>query len=213
LRYLLLILFFTIQTFGFGVNIIDLQKSNVEKELTSKKSSLEEHKYNEFRYYSPDSGTYISQDPIGLGSGQMNLYSYVNNTNSKIDTFGLMPIPTNVDFTGSSDLFPTTGGQSNIVEIQLQGTRSRDFTQAYKEAGIKASDADGYTWHHVHDFNSDTGTSTMQLVKTEVHEATIPHKGSAGQFADHFKVKYDSPEAVKKAQEKGWLKGRKPKCG
>lgn len=90
MRYLLLILFFTIQTFGFGANAIDLQKSNVEKELTSKKSNLEERKYKEFRYYSPDSGTYISQDPIGLFSGEMNLYSYVNDSNTWIDPFGLL---------------------------------------------------------------------------------------------------------------------------
>ena len=44
--------------------------------------------YNRFRYYSPDSGTYISQDPIGLAGG-MFLYSYVKDCNSWIDEFGL----------------------------------------------------------------------------------------------------------------------------
>ncbi|WP_235183584.1 RHS repeat-associated core domain-containing protein [Cellulophaga geojensis] len=28
--------------------------------------------YNRFRYYSPDTGTYISQDPIGLASDEPN---------------------------------------------------------------------------------------------------------------------------------------------
>ncbi|WP_260209218.1 RHS repeat-associated core domain-containing protein [Apibacter adventoris] len=33
--------------------------------------------YNRFRYYSPDSGTYISQDPIGLNGGILNLYGFL----------------------------------------------------------------------------------------------------------------------------------------
>jgi RHS repeat-associated protein len=46
--------------------------------------------YNRFRYYSPEEGVYISQDPIGMNGG-INLYSYVNDTNSWVDWFGLAP--------------------------------------------------------------------------------------------------------------------------
>ncbi len=45
--------------------------------------------YNRFRYYDPEDGRYISVDPIGLFSGQNNLYSYIDDTNSCIDVFGL----------------------------------------------------------------------------------------------------------------------------
>ncbi|MGG6229995.1 RHS repeat-associated core domain-containing protein [Tenacibaculum sp. SDUM215027] len=48
--------------------------------------------YNRFRYYSPETGTYISQDPIGLHSGEPNFYSYVNNSNIWIDPFGLSTV-------------------------------------------------------------------------------------------------------------------------
>lgn len=48
--------------------------------------------YNRFRYYSPSEGTYISQDPIGLLSGVLNLYSYVSNPNSLVDIYGLYPL-------------------------------------------------------------------------------------------------------------------------
>jgi len=44
--------------------------------------------YNRFRYYSPETGAYISQDPIRLWGG-MNLYSYVYNVNILTDIFGL----------------------------------------------------------------------------------------------------------------------------
>ncbi len=45
--------------------------------------------YNRFRYYSPDEGMYISQDPIGLLGNNPNFYAYVKDTNIWIDIFGL----------------------------------------------------------------------------------------------------------------------------
>lgn len=45
--------------------------------------------YNRFRYYSPETGTYLSQDPIGLAGNNPTLYGYVNDTNSCLDVFGL----------------------------------------------------------------------------------------------------------------------------
>ncbi|MCC8367009.1 RHS repeat protein [Xenorhabdus sp. PB61.4] len=44
--------------------------------------------YNRFRYYSPETGQYISPDPIGLLGG-FNPYGYVNNPVGSIDPFGL----------------------------------------------------------------------------------------------------------------------------
>jgi RHS repeat-associated protein len=48
--------------------------------------------YNRFRYYSPDEGIYISQDPIRLKSELLNLYTYVFDSNKIIDPFGLKEI-------------------------------------------------------------------------------------------------------------------------
>ena len=47
--------------------------------------------YNRFRYYDPETGGYISQDPIGLGGGCM-LYGYVNNPTKLIDPLGLSEV-------------------------------------------------------------------------------------------------------------------------
>jgi len=43
--------------------------------------------YNTFRYYDPDIGHFISQDPIGLAGGS-NLYQYAPNTSLWIDPWG-----------------------------------------------------------------------------------------------------------------------------
>ena len=45
--------------------------------------------YNRFRYYDPEIGSYISQDPIGLAGGNPTLYAYVKDVNSWVDVFGL----------------------------------------------------------------------------------------------------------------------------
>ena len=49
--------------------------------------------YNRFRYYDPNAGSYISQDPIGLTGGNPTLYGYVGEPNSWIDVLGLSKIP------------------------------------------------------------------------------------------------------------------------
>ncbi|CEN52975.1 RHS repeat domain-containing protein [Capnocytophaga canimorsus] len=45
--------------------------------------------YNRFRYYDPNSGLYISQDPIGLAGNNPNIYAYVFDSNTEVDVFGL----------------------------------------------------------------------------------------------------------------------------
>jgi len=127
----------------------------------------------------------------------------VHNPNSWIDPTGLMAMSTDVDFTGHPDLFQH---ENSVVKIKMQGSRKRDFTEAYRESGIDRKLADGYTWHHVHDFDPATGETTMQLVKRPTHEATYPHKGSVAQFESEHGVKYDTKDAVDVAREKGWIK-------
>ncbi len=168
--------------------------------------------YNLNRYYDPDCGRFISQDPIGLNGG-LNLYAYAPNPLGWIDPLGLAL--TGVDFTGSPDLFPVKGNQLNIVEITMQGSRGRDFTEAFKKAGITKAESTGYTWHHLNDFDPTTGNTTMQLVKTSAHEGTFPHAGSVSQFEKHFNLPsgtYGSSDAIAISHSKGWLAGRIPKA-
>jgi RHS repeat-associated protein len=45
--------------------------------------------YNRFRYYDPEIGQYISQDPIGLQGRNPTIYGYVFDSSIEIDPFGL----------------------------------------------------------------------------------------------------------------------------
>ncbi|MCV9931914.1 RHS repeat-associated core domain-containing protein [Flavobacterium sp. LS1R47] len=63
--------------------------------------------FNRHRYYSPDSGLYLSQDPLRLFGGSK-LYSYVLDSNSQVDIFGLTVTPGQVgaysDLVNASDV-------------------------------------------------------------------------------------------------------------
>ncbi|WP_181415981.1 RHS repeat-associated core domain-containing protein [Gilliamella apicola] len=45
--------------------------------------------YQRHRYYDPNIGNFISQDPIGLAGGNPTMYGYVKDSNTWIDPFGL----------------------------------------------------------------------------------------------------------------------------
>jgi len=57
--------------------------------------------YNRFRYYYIKEGIYISQDPIGIDGGTLNVYSYVKDSNFRIDPLGLYD-PFDFQFTQES---------------------------------------------------------------------------------------------------------------
>ena len=50
--------------------------------------------YNRFRYYHPETGRYISEDPIKLLGG-FNVFAYVGDTNAWVDLLGLFRKPIN----------------------------------------------------------------------------------------------------------------------
>ncbi len=73
--------------------------------------------YNGFRYYDPDIGRYITQDPIGLEGGP-NVYGYVANPLAYADPLGLQPPgPT----PGGNTLPPYDGGKTQGVLVRPNG--------------------------------------------------------------------------------------------
>lgn len=49
---------------------------------------------------------------------------------------------------------------------------------------------DSYTWHHLDDYNVETNTCTVELVRSDVHMASNPHGGACIQFNEIFGEKY-----------------------
>lgn len=81
--------------------------------------------YNRFRYYSPETGAYISQDPIGLAGGNPTLYGYVKDSNWWVDVFGL------TETEKANELVYQLKNEKN--EVVYYGITSRDAVKRLKE--------------------------------------------------------------------------------
>jgi RHS repeat-associated protein len=67
--------------------------------------------YNRFRYYDPQIGRYINQDPVGLQGG-LNHYAYTSNPVNLIDPLGLAPFDISVN--SALDDVPVRGVHVNV---------------------------------------------------------------------------------------------------
>jgi RHS repeat-associated protein len=86
--------------------------------------------YNLFRYYAPESGRFISQDPIGLAGG-LNLYQYAPNPLSWIDPWGLAGSPvtaTHITYQG----IDAATGKPYVGYASMQGKQTSQDVLKYR---------------------------------------------------------------------------------
>ncbi|WP_316633150.1 RHS repeat-associated core domain-containing protein [uncultured Flavobacterium sp.] len=117
--------------------------------------------YNRFRYYSPESGGYISQDPIGLAGGSA-LYAYVNDNNNWVDVFGLNP------FVFSEEL-AKIAQQAHDVLVQ-PGKSPRGFNNS--TVSVAKVDVNGVTKIYA----SGNGASLSPAQRTKLIELGVPEE-------------------------------------
>lgn len=86
--------------------------------------------YNTFRYYDPDIGRFINEDPIGLEGG-LNFYQYAPNPSSWIDPLGWARNPAN----DNRAQRPNAWRDHHTIPQELG--RNPDFTNQMKRAGIE----------------------------------------------------------------------------
>jgi RHS repeat-associated protein len=84
--------------------------------------------YNTFRYYDPDIGRFINQDPIGLDGGQ-NLYQYAPNPLRWIDPWGWVNLNTN----GATGHF---GVYEILVDGKVYKYGKADLNRVTKSSGL-----------------------------------------------------------------------------
>jgi hypothetical protein len=97
---------------------------------------------------------------------------------------------------GGKYLHPENKGR--VLRIEMKGTRDGDFAEALREIRTLLGDNtfkvdDGYTWHHMDDFEYINGKAycTMQLVETSAHAVSgMAHSGSVAQFKKFGLVGY-----------------------
>jgi RHS repeat-associated protein len=120
--------------------------------------------YNFHRYYDPETGNYISQDPIGLAGNNPTIYAYVKDVNRQVDIFGLDII--------DDVIAETLSGKGNITSIfsipenSVLDVGERFLGSGYKEIGQSGSGVfkNGDRIFRI-DSNSLTGA----------HDPNVPH--------------------------------------
>jgi RHS repeat-associated protein len=125
--------------------------------------------YNRFRYYNPDSGTYISQDPIGLLGDNPNFYAYVTDSNTWIDPFGLTQyiIYQAVDLDTGKIYTGRTSGADNLLVEQIMNKRKSghhrnlgEMQSVFETENYKA--VRGAEQHHIENMRKK-GMATDQI--------------------------------------------------
>ncbi|WP_122836917.1 RHS repeat-associated core domain-containing protein [Pseudomonas viridiflava] len=154
--------------------------------------------YNTFRYYDPEVGRFITQDPIGLKGG-FNLYGYAPNPLSWLDPLGLTVDPITkleskgyygvvksanggLDYSDSNALYSKKPNVNPIVSIDYTGDYNKDFEAANRAAGLnQKTTPNKYVWRHLDDYDPVTNRGTMQLVEKQAHKG-IQHSGGVAQY-------------------------------
>lgn len=83
---------------------------------------------------------------------------------------------------------------NNVIRIRLSGDEHIDIIHSFEQMGINDTKEQNeilknYTWHYLDDLDEDL-TCTMQLVQTEVLEATKPFLDSRDIFEEAVGIKY-----------------------
>ena len=122
--------------------------------------------YNRFRYYSPETGQYVSQDPIGLAGNNLTLYAYVKNSNKEVDPLGLTPFSLddianlgNMNRLQISEMISEK--YSNVLDYKGGSPDGRFMQWEYKDSGMTAVRIDPpdkvtlYDHIHLYDVNGN----------------------------------------------------------
>lgn len=81
--------------------------------------------YNRFRWYDPNTGNYISQDPIGLLGNNTTIYGYIHDSNVMTDILGLKGAVTAILEVGGKQY----KGVSQTLFDKLEDSAFKDLIQ------------------------------------------------------------------------------------
>jgi RHS repeat-associated protein len=101
--------------------------------------------YNTFRYYDPDVGRFISEDPIGLDGG-LNLYQFAPNAVAWVDPWGWCA-GSKLAKDRRSGVAKAWRQERKLVKLTGQGTRR--WTKTQKQELLTKGKVSGFEGHHI----------------------------------------------------------------
>ncbi|EMI3929786.1 AAA family ATPase [Salmonella enterica subsp. enterica serovar Typhimurium] len=162
---------------GFGENAADISNSGAyfHQPLRLPGQYFDDETglhYNLFRYYAPECGRFVSQDPIGLRGG-LNLYQYAPNSLTWIDPLGLDVIrlrhyTSNQGFAAIKESMKILAGDQNAVFAVRAKGKPLSMADAADKFKIKQNHARNYI-----DFDMDTNRVEFRKNDLGVEEYKI----------------------------------------
>ena len=133
--------------------------------------------YNRFRYYDPELGRYISEDPIRFASGTLALHSYVEDSNDCIDFYGLKIYRRKNGQFGKKPGRKSRKDRKRELEqrrrkgvmlawederklVQRRNKGSREWSDAEIDELLATGRVNGYVGHHI---NANRGNPTAKI--------------------------------------------------
>ena len=137
--------------------------------------------YNRFRYYSPETGLYISQDPIELAGNNPNFYAYVFDSNAQVDVFGLdcFNFSANIEQklkTHAADIYKTA--RELGVNIPKKNKEAmKDFMSSIANDSNNLANSSPIVWNTIKSTNIYVKNNAIVLVDMTKNEIlTFLHK-------------------------------------
>ena len=149
--------------------------------------------YNRFRYYQPETGRYISEDPIKLLGG-FNVFAYVSDSNAWVDLLGLVKTEhfDNFDLAREEAFKKASNEDPNVT---FEPTKIDPITGT--EVEFKGSNGSKVAYDSAHeDMDSDKGHD-----KPHVGVQTSGKRSKGG--TERYNYAYDGDVHPHRSNEKG----------
>jgi RHS repeat-associated protein len=136
--------------------------------------------YNRFRYYDPESGSYLSQDPIGLAGNNPTLYGYVKDVNSWVDQLGLELVSVNPNDINYS--------QRTVSEVRV--------FDANKYKPIRVMDIDGQLVSYDNRRLLSAQNAGFESIEVELVKGDDIMPGSKKTWNEAFQKRFNDPRNI-----------------
>jgi RHS repeat-associated protein len=143
--------------------------------------------YNRFRYYNPDTGLYLSQDPIRLAGNNPIFYAYTHDSNWWVDPSGLSECSFSKNFDSklkkhANDIYQTA--RKLGIEIPKGDKEAmKSFVKSIADESSNLANSSSFKWNTIDNVNAYVKGDAVVLVDASNNEiTTFLHKSRISSY-------------------------------